>query len=175
MHRSKNPSDWLFYSLYTGNPIRPSALTTYVYRLCWRLGYDPKELRVHPHAFRHLRATELYKTKKISEKEMMKLFGWKTRKMIDRYARIVQEDVEESILEIHGLSKNREEYIYCPRCGSKLPIDARYCWKCGLALSLEEIMSKDKAYQKLEQLANALIELFKKNPELLSKILSQIK
>ncbi|RLF21439.1 MAG: hypothetical protein DRN15_11180 [Thermoprotei archaeon] len=48
----------------------------YLRRLAKRLGLNPDLF--HPHNLRHLRATELYKSRKLTELEMMKLFGWKT-------------------------------------------------------------------------------------------------
>ncbi len=45
-HRSKHPSDWLFYNRY-GEPVRPSALTMYLRRLARRLGLNPDLF--HPH------------------------------------------------------------------------------------------------------------------------------
>jgi len=100
---SKNPKDWLFYSLYTGNPIKPSALTMYLRRLVRRLGLNPDLL--HPHNLRHLRATELYKSRKFTELEMMEWFGWKTRQMIDIYSKITMDDIEERIRELYGIKR----------------------------------------------------------------------
>ena len=93
-HRSKEREDWLFYNTY-GEPIRPSALTMYIHRLCKRIGLNPKLL--HPHNLRHLRATEMYKERKFTELLLMKYFGWKTRKMIDVYAKITVDDLEETV------------------------------------------------------------------------------
>ena len=98
-HRSRDPNDWLFYSS-TGFPLRPSAFRMYLYRLARSLGID--QHAVHPHALRHLRATELYKSRALTELELMKLFGWRTRTMIDVYAMITQDDVEESLARLYG-------------------------------------------------------------------------
>ena len=163
-HRSKDPNDWLFYTS-TGNPIRPSTLTVYIRKLAKNLGLDPDKLNLHPHAIRHLRATELYKSKKLSEKELMKLFGWKTRTMIDVYARIVQEDVEESLIQLYSLNnKNKkQEYIMCPRCGTPNPPDAKYCYKCGLPLTEDTIADKLREEQRR-----------KHNMKLLARLLAEI-
>jgi len=50
------------------------------------------------HVLRHSRATELLKKRVFTEREMMKWFGWKTRKMIDVYSHITMENVEKSYL-----------------------------------------------------------------------------
>ena len=163
-HRTKDPEDWLFKTR-TGNPVTPSALTMYIRRLARSLGLDPDKTHLHPHAFRHLRATELYKTRKLSEKELMILFGWKTREMIDIYAKLTQEDVEERLAEIYGLkTKNKkQEHKICPRCGTVNPIDAKYCYKCGLPLTEDTIADKLREEQRR-----------KHNMKLLARLLAEI-
>ncbi|RLE65665.1 MAG: hypothetical protein DRJ38_03455 [Thermoprotei archaeon] len=52
----------------------------------WRLAELPK-IRKKFHVLRHTRATEFLRRRVLTEKEMMIWFGWKTRKMIDVYAK----------------------------------------------------------------------------------------
>lgn len=84
--------------------------------------------RIYPHLFRHTAATNDYSN--LSEKLMMKKYGWKTRDMIDRYAHLKDSSLEESILELHGIipERKKEETIKfvenknCPRCKLQNPM-----------------------------------------------------
>jgi len=154
-HRSKNPRDWLFYNSY-GLPIRPSGLTMYLRGLARRLGLNPDLL--HPHNLRHLRATELYKSRKFTELEIMKWFGWKTREMIDIYSKTTMDDVEERVRELYGIKKNREDVNFCPRCGTKLDVEE---------LS-KELLSESEKLKKLFELFKAKL---KEKPEVLARVL----
>ena len=78
-------------------PLSPRTLANYMKRLKEKL----KLRRIWPHLLRHKRATELYKD--LKEKEMMEYFGWKTRTMLDIYARITERDVHMRILQLYGI------------------------------------------------------------------------
>jgi len=172
-HRSKHPKDWLFYNK-DGLPVRPSALTVYLRRLAKRLWLNPDLF--HPHNLRHLRATELYKSRKLTELELMKLFGWKTRTMIDVYSKITMDDVEERMRELYGIKTKpvREEKIICPNCGLEVPSSWQYCPRCGKPLSekatIEYLVEKVKLEEKAKMLLKALAKELRNNPELMSKI-----
>ncbi len=172
-HRSKDPGDVLFYTS-SGAPMGRSALNMYIRRLAMRLGLDPDALNLHPHAFRHLRATELYKSRKLTEKEMMEYFGWKTREMIDVYALIVQNDVEESIRRIYGLPEPaapNEQEIRCPRCGALASRQARYCPLCGQPLDQELVLEKVKRVEQARKILDVIKALLQEHPELLAEVL----
>ncbi len=56
-------------------------------RYAKQLGFEKYGL--HPRLFRHVRAYELLQ-KGLSEKYMMAVFGWKTRSMVDVYAKLLR-------------------------------------------------------------------------------------
>ena len=127
-------------------------------------------IKFHPHLLRHKRATELYG--KLSEKDMMLLFGWRTREMLDIYARITQKDVEEKVLAIYGVNDGGKHAsdIVCPRCGTKNPPEANYCWRCGTPLKAEIIAKLEYDKKRLWEL---MVKLWKElNPDLLEELLS---
>ena len=66
------------------------------------------------HVLRH--ATEVYG--RMSEKAMI-WFGWRTRSMIDVYARVKPEQAEEYLAAL-GVAERRSEetVVRCPRCGT---------------------------------------------------------
>ena len=113
------------------------------------LGFNP-DLSC-PHNLRHLRVTELYKSRKFTELEMMKWFGWRTRTMIDVYSKITMNDVEKKVRELYRIEKLSEEVKFCPKCGLRVNFEAKYCPRCGTKLDVEELqkdMMGDK--EKLE-------------------------
>ncbi len=69
-------------------------------------------IRLYPHLLRHSRATFLYG--KLSEKEMMLLFGWRKRDMLDVYARVVESDAHRSYLALYDIEKKKEEDVSKP-------------------------------------------------------------
>ena len=178
-HRSKHPNDWLFYNTY-GEPIRSSTLSTYIRRLAKRLGLNPDLL--HPHNLRHLRATELYKSRKLTELELMKLFGWKTRTMIDVYSKITMDDVEERMRELYGVktkaSESREEKVICSNCGMEVPVGWQYCPRCGKPLSEKAVAEKIVEGMRLEEKAKMLLKMLareiRKDPSVMAKILDAL-
>jgi integrase/ribosomal protein L40E len=114
------------------------------------------------HALRHTRATELYG--KMSEKAMMLWFGWRTRGMIDVYARVSQEEVESEYLSAIGAVKRQEQAatIQCPRCGYQNPGTASYCLRCGAPLKPELQLEKARDTLMLAELLRKVEELEKK-------------
>jgi len=125
--------------------------------------------KIHPHLFRHSRATELAR-KGWTEAELREWFGWSpTSDMVTVYVHIGQSDVKNKVLREGGLLDDEEtaeqlqekvalKTKMCVRCGKKNPADALTC-HCGMGLSLasvEEIkklkIDSDEFIQKLNQL-----------------------
>jgi integrase len=103
-----------------------------------RAGLPPTRQKFH--ILRSTRATELLKNRVFTEKEMMMWFGWRTRSMIDVYARVTMQDAEQAYLvAVKGVeTKKREEAPKartCPRCGSLNPPEANFCLKCAAPLT----------------------------------------
>jgi site-specific recombinase XerD len=105
--------------------------------------------KVHPHLFRHSRATELA-SKGWREAELREWFGWsKTSDMPTVYVHIGQSDVKNKMLKEHGLLDDEESMEQmqekvalqsktCVRCGKNNPADALTC-NCGMALSIASV------------------------------------
>ena len=127
------------------DPLFPHEYNTYLrwLREAWRrAGLPPVRRKFH--ILRHTRATELLKTRVFTEREMMLWFGWRTREMIDVYAKVTMEDVERSYLAAVGKAKLPQEElprpVQCPRCGSDNLPEARYCQRCAMPLYKQEIV-----------------------------------
>ncbi len=123
-----------------------------------RIGINTK---FYPHLLRHKRATKLYG--KLAEKEMMELFGWRTRTMIDIYAHITQKHIEEKVLSLYGINNGGKKVtseVVCPKCGTKNPVEANYCWRCGTPLRSEVIASMEFDKRRLRELVIGLLKQF---------------
>lgn len=129
-----------------GNPDAPLLLTstgkpltwTEIYRRIHDLGLKILGRPIHPHQFRHTRAT--LDSKYFTDRELKKLHGWKTTSIIEVYSDLSMKDVDDKDLIVHGL-KSREEVlrpiVHAQRCGKcnqeNAPITV-YCSGCGSIL-----------------------------------------
>jgi integrase/ribosomal protein L40E len=148
-------------------PVFPHSYDYYKRRMreAWRLAGLPPTKKTF-HVLRHTRATELLKSRTFTEKEMMLWFGWRTRGMIDVYAKVTMQDVEASYLAaVKGVDLKREEPPKpkaCPRCGSLNPPEAGYCLRCGAPLTAEAEKQLSATEIMLQQLLAKITELEKK-------------
>jgi integrase len=109
--------------------------------LNWRFGQYDKIIgrHLHPHMWRHTRATE--DSKMYTDREMMLQFGWTKPDMVSVYSHLSMRDVEDKDLVLHGLKRKEEilrpimEIIRCGKCQEENAPIAIYCSKCGEVLS----------------------------------------
>jgi ribosomal protein L40E len=71
-------------------------------------------------------------------------------------------DLDEAILGVYGLRKVREEEPrlkprICPRCQTPNPLDARFCFKCGLALDVKAALEVEEARKRTDTIMDLLI------------------
>lgn len=138
-------------------PVHPDTVRKVLRKAGERIG-----IKAHPHMLRHSRATHLYLTHKFTEKELMLLFGWKTRDMIDVYARLVESDAHRAYLSLFGYKareEREEELVQCPRCGQRNSPKARFCVRCGYPLGKEEREEVMKREVEIEEIKRELDEL----------------
>ncbi len=162
------PKHYLFPSpSRPGKPIHPNNVEKLLRRLGRRRG-----VRLHPHIIRHVTATKLIE-EGMPERVVMKLLGHKSERMMRVYVNLTAKDVEEALLRKYGIRKDvrGEESIECPKCGASNPAGARYCWRCGLPLSLASAAEREAALREVEEVLRRLKELFSNRPELLKFLL----
>jgi integrase len=102
--------------------------------------------RVHPHAFRHARATDRAR-EGFTEMELRIMFGWsKSSNMPATYIHLSGADVKKKILQKAGLvqedlqaGERPLDPIKCPRCETLNANDSMYCRRCSMALSKEAL------------------------------------
>jgi len=110
-----------------------------IYYRVRHLGEKILKRKIHPHMFRHTRATE--DSKYFTDRELMQLFGWKSSRQVGVYSHLSMKEVEDHDLVLHGL-KAKEEILRpiiqiqtCPECKEENAPIAVYCNKCGAILS----------------------------------------
>jgi integrase/recombinase XerD len=115
--------------------------------------------RVHPHLFRHSRATEL--AKHLTEQQMKVYLGWtQSSKMAGVYVHLSGADMDNAILEMNGIKQqeNRvEDSIRCQSCGRVNPSQSKVCGQCLRPLSIEVAAQIDKSAQTAHKILQALL------------------
>jgi site-specific recombinase XerD len=129
------------------NPLSWNAVRKLVKRLAKKAGINKP---VHPHAFRHARATFL--ASKLTEAQLKEYFGWtQSSRMASVYVHLSGRDVDKALLKAHGIEVEEEKprkielTKTCPRCGEVASASARFCPRCGLALDLKAVMEVEEA------------------------------
>jgi len=109
---------------------------------------------IHPHAFRHARATHL--AKYLPEAIMKQLFGWtQDSKMAGVYYHLSGKDVDEALLRMHGIKQeeikeNKASHKVCQRCGEINSILTHFCKKCNAPLDIKIMLEMEEQRQRIE-------------------------
>jgi len=125
---------------------------------------------IHPHLMRHSRLTELAKI--FTEQELKVWAGWEMSSYMPKiYVHLSGKDIDRKILEKRGLLKPEEEEKAelkklapknCPRCEEVNPATAKFCYKCGMALSIKTAMDYDR---EKDEVLNLSIKQVLSDPE----------
>ena len=141
--------------------LKYSAFQCLLKRLIVKAGINK---RIHPHLFRHTRVTHLLLNKEINEPNAKVFFGWvPDSNMLAEYSHLLSRDVNQRILEIHGIKPEEEKKSplgikQCPRCKSINPNDARFCHLCSGIMNTKVAIQLDEWRGKVDGILN---ELFK--------------
>jgi len=117
--------------------------------------------RVHPHLFRHSRATAL--AIKLTEHQMKEYFGWtQGSDMAATYVHLSGRDVDSTLLQMYSLKdvpvqkEVKLDIRICMRCKEKNSPTQSFCGKCGNPLDERQLLEDPN--KKPNELMNALIE-----------------
>jgi integrase/recombinase XerD len=118
--------------------------------------------RVYPHLFRHTRVTHLLSNRQINESQAKIYFGWvPSSKMLSEYSHLVSEDVNQLMLEIHGIKqtekKDEKKVQQCPRCKQINPVDHLFCRNCGSILDINTAVELDEKRRGFDDIATPLL------------------
>ena len=111
--------------------------------------------RVWPYLYRHTYLTTL--AKRFTEAQLKQYAGWtQASKMASRYVHFSCRDIEETVLEMHGLKPAQNgnglpQLKLCPRCQTRNEPSATVCNFCGLILDQETALKKMREEEQKEQ------------------------
>lgn len=115
--------------------------------------------RIHPHLFRHTRATLL--AVNLKDAPLEDQMGWiHGSKMTRTYVHLSDTDRDRAVLKAYGVEVEEEEPVKpdmplkCLNCGEPNNKAARFCWKCGVVLDQALI---EKALHIEEALLNSKV------------------
>lgn len=126
--------------------------------------------RVHPHLFRHSRATFL--ANHFTDAQMKAFLGWsKNSAMPSVYIHLSGRDIDDALLKVNGIQpaeRPKSEPVLalreCKRCHLNNPPTGSYCGRCGMPLSEEEatkLLTMEAERQRAEGAMSSLL----KDPE----------
>ncbi|MCL5783164.1 MAG: site-specific integrase [Candidatus Thermoplasmatota archaeon] len=137
-HPSGNPDSLLFVGINgdkSGQPLDYDTMRSALRKTCKRAGITK---RIHPHLFRHSKATQLAGV--LSDSVLKKSMGWSGgSRMAAVYVHLNDTETDRAILEAHGIDieKNTiqvQKPINCPRCAMLQPSYAKICTNCFMIL-----------------------------------------
>jgi integrase/recombinase XerD len=158
-HPNRNdPDSPLWVSIGTMNNrkrLKYSAVRGLLIKLAKQAGVKK---RANPHSFRHARATHL--ANRLTEAQMKEYFGWtQGSKMASVYVHLSGRDVDNAILELHGLKKADDKndnmhlkHRLCSVCGETNEFELDKCRRCGRPLDIAraiDMFKKEKEVLKM--------------------------
>lgn len=121
--------------------------------------------RIHPHLFRHSRAT--YLANHLTEAQMKEVFGWvQASDMAGVYVHLSGRDVDNALLRVYGIEAKEDKkesslkVKTCERCHAENPYSSIFCSRCGLALDENtrlNIIRQDMERRKADSVLDELI------------------
>lgn len=155
-HPDRNNRDsWLFCGL-SGKEIGNQLDYWEVYAALKRtLKRGGIKRRIHPHLFRHTRATIL--ASKVAEAPLESQMGWKHgSRQTSTYVHLSFEQQDNAILKGDGIEVKEDKGIReerpkeCPRCHQLNASDAEYCRNCWMPFSVEKVIEFKEKEKEIE-------------------------
>jgi len=121
--------------------------------------------RIHPHLFRHTKATELATS--VPEAPLEAHMGWvHGSRQTQVYVHLSGRDTDKVILKAHGIEveeekKEREHVRVCPRCNVTNASAFQFCRHCGLPLAIEVAIKMEDSRQR-EMDVNPSLEVMRR-------------
>lgn len=119
--------------------------------------------RIHPHLFRHSRAT--FMARHLTEFQMNQYFGWiQGSDMPSTYVHMSGRDVDNAVLAMNGLKieeKANDAELrprVCPRCETINSHEGQHCGKCGGPLDVMAALAAEKRENELHDVMNRLLK-----------------
>jgi len=124
--------------------LKVDGIAGIVKRVAVRAGVESR-IHMHPHKFRHLRASQLAEAG-WNEPMLRQFFGWsKSSKMPATYIHMSQRSMNNRYYQMYGMAEADEKKDFtleqpaiCGECGVKNPHGYRFCFRCNTPLDIEE-------------------------------------
>jgi len=117
--------------------------------------------RIHPHLFRHSRATAL--ANKLTEAQMKEYFGWtQSSNMASVYVHLSGRNIDSALLELQGFSAREDtqeeqmKVVFCKRCHEKNSPSMKFCNRCGSPFN--QTLVSDEYGNRSNELMNELFQ-----------------
>lgn len=113
---------------------------------------------VHPHLFRHSRATYVLANAIMNEQQAKAYFGWTpSSDMLATYSHLIDQDANNAILRENDLTpiqQRRQELqpVTCRICNDTNPPKSEYCARCGAVLDLTRAYEHQALHDMKEEL-----------------------
>ncbi len=151
--------------------LKADGIAAVIRRVAIRAGLEER-IHMHPHKFRHLRASQLAELS-WNEPMLKQFFGWsKTSKMPATYIHMSQKSMNNRYYQMYGKAgpeeaeqQTLEEPRTCSKCGIQNPNGYRFCFRCNAVLDKE----KQKRIEDRKEAEN-LLEFIARNPKLSEKL-----
>ncbi|MEM0050647.1 MAG: tyrosine-type recombinase/integrase [Candidatus Bathyarchaeia archaeon] len=151
-----NPEAWLFCGI-TADTMERQLMYPDVYAIIRRtVKRAGIKRRIHPHLFRHTRATLL--ASKVTEAPLESQMGWiHGSRQTRTYVHLSMRDQDNAILKAYGIKVNDDDTIKedrpkeCPRCHELNPSDAKYCRNCWLPFDIKEALEIEEKEKRVKE------------------------
>ncbi|VVB83624.1 Tyrosine recombinase XerA [uncultured archaeon] len=157
---NKNQNSYIWIKK-NGESISYARLSSIIKKTAKRAGITK---RIHPHLFRHSRAS--YLANYITESQMKNYLGWtQSSKMAGIYVHL--NDTDNAILRMNGLKKDEEKQEQklkpktCIRCKTINETTNRFCKLCGFILDADtskEILQKESERNQMDDILNEVMK-----------------
>ncbi len=140
-------------------PLNYNEVRKILKRLAQRAGIEKD---VHPHLFRHSRATELAKV--LTEQQLKIYFGWEQdSRMAAKYVHLSGRDLDAAILRAAGIEVETREEVQlkpkkCVRCNHLNDPSSRFCSNCGMPLDLKTALEVEERRKMADEIMNILFQ-----------------
>ena len=118
--------------------------------------------RIHPHLFRHSRATAL--ASKLTEAQLKEHFGWtQSSTQPATYVHLSGRNVDDALLGLYGIrtTAGSDEPALkpsrCVRCEAENACDAQFCQRCGLPFSTEIAVNAETQRREWDAVMSQLV------------------